>query len=149
MSKKTVISTIFSKILILHFEDQTFCQTFSPKASATEAEAEGKRASAFGRSFGLRSPPEYSAMGSILTLWDQGHTVHYHRAFVLLSKPKLYQFYEWISSYGSGQNQSIRLSTNFWAPIATRGALSNNFHLLDRSPFIKKSISKIHEFQSF
>ena len=34
---------------------ETFCQTFCQKASATEAEAEGKKASAFGRSFGLRS----------------------------------------------------------------------------------------------
>ena len=39
------------------FKHQTFCQTFCQKASATEAEAEGKKASAFGRSFGLRSTP--------------------------------------------------------------------------------------------
>ena len=40
------------------FKHQTFCQTFCQKASTTEAEAEGKKASAFGWSFGLRSTPD-------------------------------------------------------------------------------------------
>ena len=49
-----------------NFKLQTFCQTFCLKASATEAEAEGKKASAFGRSFGLRCTPE-APTATILT----------------------------------------------------------------------------------
>ena len=50
---------ILKKSFILHFlNNETFCPTFCQKASAAEAEAEGKKASAFGRLFGLRSTPE-------------------------------------------------------------------------------------------
>ena len=52
------------------FENETFCLTFCQKASAAEAEAEGKKASAFGRSFGLRSTPDLNIIrGEMAIPW--------------------------------------------------------------------------------